>query len=93
MELRQKVVKFIGMILRYRSPFSIFQLLDNFITVIGVGRLDCLLTYRRKVEVGNKPCRFLRVRAEEDVANADIPMIDPKTAEGPEALRGFQCLI
>ena len=81
------------MIHGYRSPFSILQLLNNLITVVGVGRLYCLLTYGRKVEVGNKSGRFLRVRTEEDVANADIPMIDPKTAEGPEALRGFQCLV
>ena len=81
------------MILGYRSPFSIFQLRDHLIAVIGVGHLDCLFTDRRNVEVGNKPDRFLRVRAEEDVANADIPMIDPKTTESPEALREFQCLI
>ena len=81
------------MILGYHSPFSIFELLDNLIVVVGVGRLYCLFTYGRKVEVGNKPGRFLWVCTKEDVTDTDIPMIDPKVTEGPKALGRHKCLV
>ena len=81
------------MIHEYRSPLPVFQLLNNRIAIIGVGRLDCLLTYGSKVEVGNKPGRFRRVRAEEDVTNTNIPMIDPKAAESPKTLGRCERLV
>ena len=79
--------------LRYRAPFSIFQLPNNLIAVVGACRFYSLLAYRRKVEVGNEPGRFLRVRAEKDVTDADIPMIDPKVTECPKTLGRCECLV
>ena len=79
-KVRQKVLGFTRMILGYRSPFSIFQLFNNLFLLIGVGCFYCVLTYRSKVEVGNKPGHFLWVRAKEDVTNTHIPMIHTKTS-------------
>ena len=72
--------------LTYCSPLSIFQLLNNRIVVIGIGGLDCLFTDGREVEVRNKPSWFFRVRAEENIADANIPVIHPELTEGIETL-------
>ena len=81
------------MILGYRSPFAILQLLNNLIAVIWIGRFDCLFTYGGKIEVGNEPRRFLRVRPKEDVTNANVPMIDPKPIEGSKTLEIGEYLV
>ena len=79
-KVHQKVLGFTQMILGYRLPFSIFQSFNNLFLLIGVGRFYCVLTYRSKVEVRNKPGRFLQVCAKEDVTNTHIPMIHTKTS-------------
>ena len=81
------------MIVGYRSPFSVFQLLNNPIKVVGAGRFYCFFTYRRKIEIGNKPSRFLWVRSEEDVTDTDIPMSNPKPIEGQKTLGTRDCLV
>src|SRR5258708_27475597 len=89
----QKVLKFKWTIIRYRSPFSIFQLPNDLIAVVGARRFYGLLAYGRKVEVGNEPGRFLRVCAEKDVSDTDIPMIDTKVTECPKTLERCECLV
>src|SRR5258706_4699344 len=74
------------MIIAYRSPLATLHLLNYRVIVVGVGRLDCLLTDRREVQVGNEPCRFIRVCAEKDVADTNIPVIDSKLTERMETL-------
>jgi len=59
---------------------------NNLIVVVRVGGLDCILTDRREVEVGNEPSWLLRVCAEEDIADANIPVIDPELTETMETL-------
>jgi len=68
------------------SPLSTFQLPNNRIVFIGIGGFDCIFTDRREVEVGNEPSWLLRVRAEEDIADANIPVIDPELTETMETL-------
>jgi len=68
----------------YRSPLSIFHLLNNLVMVVWIGSLDRLFTDGRKVKIGNKSCRFLRVCAEKHIADTNIPVIDPKQVEGVE---------
>ena len=74
------------MIITYRSPLPIFHLHNNLLIVIRTGGLDCLFTNGREVEIGYKSRRFLRVGAEKDVADTNIPMIDPKLTEIVETL-------
>jgi len=70
----------------YRSPLPIFHLLDNCVIVVGTGSLDCLFTDGREVKIRNKSRRFLWVRAEKDVADTNVPVIDTKLTEGMETL-------
>jgi hypothetical protein len=70
----------------YCSPLSIFQLLNNRIIVVGVRLLDCISTDRREIKIGNKPGRFLRVSAEEDITDTDVSMIDPKLTKPVKTL-------
>ena len=58
--------------------------------VVRTSGLDCLFTDGREVKIGNKSRRFLRVRAEKNVANTDIPVIDSKPIEGMEALWKYE---
>jgi len=74
----------------YRSPLATFHLLDNHVMVVRTSGLDCLFTDGREVKIGNKSRRFLRVRAEKDVANTDIPVINPELIEGMETLGRYQ---
>jgi len=74
----------------YRSPLPIFHLLDNRVMVVRTSDLDCLFIDGREVKIGNKSHRFLRVRAEKDVANTDIPVSDPELIEGMETLGRYQ---
>jgi len=66
----------------YRSPLSIFHLINNIVVVVGIGCLDRLFTDGRKVKIGNKSRRFLRVCAEKHIADTNIPVIDSKQVEG-----------
>ena len=54
--------------------------------VVRTGSLDCLFTNGGEVEIRYKSRRFLRVCAEKDVADTDIPVVDPKLTEIVEAL-------
>jgi len=74
----------------YRSPLPIFHLLDNCVMVVRTSGLDCLFTNGREVKIGNKSRRFLRVCAEKNVANTDIPVIDSELIEGMETLGRYQ---
>jgi len=74
----------------YRAPLPIFHLLDNRVMVVRTSGLDCLFTDGREVKIRNKSRRFLRVRAEKDVANTNVPVIDSELVEGMEALGGYQ---
>src|SRR5258706_833156 len=74
------------MIIAYRSPLATLHLLNYRVIVVGVGRLDCLFTDRREVQIGNKPRRFIRLCAEKDVADTNVPVIDPEPTERMEAL-------
>src|SRR5258706_6950031 len=75
------------MIIAYRSPLPILHLFNNRVIVIGIGCLDCLLTDRREVKIGNKSRSFLRVCAEKNVADTNVPVIDSKLTEGMETLK------
>jgi hypothetical protein len=72
--------------LTYCSPFSTFQLPNNLVVVVGIGRLDCLLTDGRQVEVGYEPGCFIRVRAEEHIPDTHIPMVNSEMTKGIETL-------
>ena len=74
------------MIITYRSPLPIFHLHNNLLMVIRIGSLDCLFANGREVEIRYKSCRFVWVCAEKDVADTNIPMIDPKLTEIVETL-------
>ena len=54
--------------------------------VVRTGRLDCLFTDGREVKIRYKSRRFLRVRAEKDVADTNILVIDPELTEIIETL-------
>lgn len=71
----------------YSSPLSVFQLVNNSFRLAGIGRLDRLFADRREVKVGNKSSRFLWVRAEEDIANTNIPVINSELVEGKKSLK------
>jgi len=66
----------------YRSPLSIFHLINNLVVVVGIGCLDGLFTDGRKVKIGYKTRRFLWVCAEKHIADTNIPVIDSKQVEG-----------
>ena len=68
----------------YRSPFSTFQLSNDLIVVVGTSRPDRFFTYGGEIEVGNKSGCFLWVRAEKDIPDANIPVIDSELTEGKE---------
>ena len=68
------------------------HLLNDRVIVIGTCRLDCFLADRRQIKIGNEPCRFIRVCAEKDVADTNVPVIDPKLTERIEALERGELL-
>ena len=70
----------------YRSPLSTFHMLDDRVIFVGVGGLDCFLADRREIKIGNEPCRFLRVCAEKNISNTNVPMIDTDLTERMETL-------
>jgi hypothetical protein len=72
--------------LTYCSPFSTFQLPNNLVVVVGIGRLDCLLTDGRQVEVGYEPGCFIRVCAKEHIPDTHIPMVNSELTQGIETL-------
>jgi len=61
--------------------------------VAGIGRPNRLFTDGGEVEVGNKPSCFFRVGAEEDISDANIPVVNTELAEGMEALGWHEFLI
>ncbi len=77
----------------YSSPLSILQLRNNLIVIVWTRSSNCLRTYRREIKVGNKSGCRLRVRAEEDVADTDISVRDPKLIKGVEAFGKGQSFI
>src|SRR5258706_726279 len=81
------------MIIAYRSPLPILHLFNNRVIVIGIGHLDCLLTDRREVKIGNKSRSFLRVCADKNVADTNVLVIDSKLTEGMETLERGECWV
>ncbi len=61
-------------------------MLNDCVIVVGVGRLDCLLTDRREVEIANKSRSFRRVCAEKDVADTNVLVIYPGLTKRMETL-------
>jgi len=57
------------------------QLRNNRVIIVRTGSLDCIFADGRQVEIRNESRRFLRVCAEKDVADTNIPVIDPKLTE------------
>ena len=74
------------MIITYRSPLPSFHLHNNLLMVVRTSGLDCLFTDGREVEIRNESRRFLRVCAKQDVADTNIPVIDPELTEIIETL-------
>jgi len=68
------------------STKEALHLLNDRVIVIGVGHLDCFLTDRREVQIGNEACHFIWLCAEKDVADTNVPVIYPKLTERMEAL-------
>jgi len=58
--------------------------------VVRTSGHDCLFTDGREVKIGDKSRRFIRVRAEKDVANTDVPVIDSELIEGMETLGRYE---
>jgi hypothetical protein len=61
--------------------------------VVGICCLDRLFTDRREVKVGNKPSCLFRVGTKEDIADANIPVINTELAEGMETLGWREFLV
>ena len=74
------------MIIAYRLPLPSVHLHNDRLMVFRTGSLDCLFTDGREVEIRNESRRFLRVCAEKDVADTNIPVIDPNVTEIVETL-------
>ena len=80
------------MTITYRPPLPSFHLHNNLLVVVRTGGLDCLFTDGREVEIRYKSRRFLRVCAEKDVADTNIPVTDPELTEIIETLGRGECL-
>jgi hypothetical protein len=65
---------------------------NNLVVVVGIGRLDCLFTDGRQVEVGYEPGCFLRVRAKEHIPDTHIPMVNSELTQGIETLEKCEFL-
>jgi len=88
----RKPSSYFEVVITYRPPLPSFHLHNDRIIVVRTGGLDCLFTDGREVEIRNKSRRFLWVCAKKDVADTNIPVIDPKLTEAMETLGSGELL-